>query len=191
MDKCWPFDPEEKDRSLPSMDVPKFRWWSHELDRRVKRSPKKRSISELFAVVPQIGAVESRSDGPDENTEPKPSTTDQPARGAIADKVESRRKPKRMKKRLRSEVIETVGSKSDGLEEEGELKPEMSKEAKRKKKKVQVQIGCKPKVWYRLLLFPTLTLFCWIKLAKVGLDLRFWSFCYYGACFNFPNYTYI
>ncbi|KAF3326804.1 hypothetical protein FCM35_KLT08434 [Carex littledalei] len=147
MDKCWPFDPEEKNRSLPSMNVRKFRWWAQGLDRKVKqRSPKKRSITELFAMAPPISTVEARSEGPDEGQEQKLITPDQLARETLPDDVEKKKPSKGKKRKIRSEIIKAFESKSDDLEREEEVKLETIKERKKKKKKkLEIQIYCEPK----------------------------------------------
>lgn len=158
MDKCWPFDPKEKHRSLPSMDVRKFRWWAQELDRKVKqRSPKKRSITELFAMAPQITTVETRSEGPDEDHEEKLNTPDQLARETFTDDVEKKKKSKGKKRKIRSETIAAVESKSDDLKRGEEVKQETSKERKKrrkklkKKKKLEIQIHLETKVRNKLI----------------------------------------
>lgn len=76
LDKCWPFDGGGGGRrSLPQISVRKFRFWSDEVkivgEERAEeipairttpskgklRTPKKRSIVELFAVAPPIEAA--------------------------------------------------------------------------------------------------------------------------------------
>lgn len=72
--KCRPFDGEP----LPPMDVRKFRWWSDVEAEAVASPPpgkqktqrkKKRSIVELFAISPQITAVEDETVGSDDEME--------------------------------------------------------------------------------------------------------------------------
>lgn len=179
MDKCWPFDPEEKNRSLPSMNVRKYRWWAQGLDRKVKqRSPKKRSITELFAMAPPISTVEARSEGPDEGHEQKLVTPDQLARETLTDGVEKKKPSNKGKKRkIRSEIIKAFESKSDDLERKEEVKQETIMERKKKKKKLkekklkkkkklEVQIQCEPKVHNSIITsLPIQILFYWIKLT--------------------------
>ncbi|PKU80676.1 uncharacterized protein LOC110095328 isoform X1 [Dendrobium catenatum] len=96
MGKCWPFGREVKVCSLPPISLRKFRWWADELEsergdgeaakvsleeedvcptparlggRAKQKVPKKRSIVEIFAVAPQIEAVEEDDDGKDEERE--------------------------------------------------------------------------------------------------------------------------
>jgi hypothetical protein len=175
INKCWPFDPEENARSLPSMDVQKFRWWAKELDRKVKqRSPKKRSISELFAMAPQITTAETRSGGRNEDQKEKLDAPVQLERETITDDVEKKKKSKGKKRRIESEAIEAVKSKSDNLEGDEELKQKAIKERKRmkkklkKKKKLEIQIHFKAEVRNKLLasISLVLTLFCSIELIK-------------------------
>lgn len=156
MDKCWPFDPEEKKQSLPSMDVRKYRWWAQEIDRKVKqRSPKKRSITELFAMAPQIAIAETRSEGPNEDHKQDLSTPVQPEREMMTDDAEKKKKSKGKKRKIGSETIKAVGSKSDELEGDEELRQETIKERKKrrkklkkmkKKKKLEIRIHLEPKV---------------------------------------------
>jgi len=168
MDKCWPFDPEEKNRSLPSMNVRKFRWWAQGLDRKGKqRSPKKRSITELFAMAPPISTVEARSEGPDEAHEQKLITPDQLSTETLTDDVE-KKKPSKGKKRKRK--IKALESKSDEetikeRKKKEKKKKKKLKEKKLKKKKLEVQIQCEPKVHNSIITSLSIQiLFYWIKL---------------------------
>ena len=96
-DKCWPFDSGSGGaaavKSLPQISVRKFRIWSEEISsipipekgkaeeipsavrttpsKGKQRTPKKRSIVELFAVAPQIEAAEEEDGDDFESVEEK------------------------------------------------------------------------------------------------------------------------
>jgi hypothetical protein len=144
------------------MDVRKFRWWAQELDRKVKqKSPKKRSISELFAMAPQITTAEARSGVPNEDQKEELDAPVQLERETITDDVEKKKKSRGKKRRIESETTKAVESKLDNLEGGEELKQEAIKERKRWKKKLkkkkkqqqqlEIQIHLEPKVRNKLL----------------------------------------
>ncbi|XP_072953804.1 uncharacterized protein [Typha angustifolia] len=154
--KCWPFDGDAGVGSLPPMPYRRFRWWSDELaaarsgggevdlaapstpeekgrqGRGKQRTPKKRSIVELFAVSPQITAVEDESgDGEEE-------------RAGTEEEGKLEKEAREEGERGRGDVLEAVegGSGSDGKRKERikeDEKVEKMRKMKLKSKKAKKQ----------------------------------------------------
>lgn len=134
-DKCWPFRGDggggNRSRSLPEISVRKFRFWTEELkteevsgdgeeaaalvktppsSKTKQRTPKKRSIVELFAVAPPMEAAETDGSGGDD--EEKKMEEEVKGKEDVVMKIKKMKiRKKRKKKKKRKLKIEICAAK--------------------------------------------------------------------------------